>query len=130
MVITRSTTTSNEQEVEQEEGEQFHDSCEEQNVDDFNKEINLEIMFYQQKTFQSEIFSKFDNIKEELLIHQKNESTQLIIRIEELSRKLDLKDKAINELRKECVNQSEEIVKLKEEITLMEIQFLRTNTMK
>ena len=93
MVQTRSSTLN-----EDNNNDEFHDSHKEIDLTEDNENVSLGIIYSQLKLYRSELLTKIDNVKDDILTQLQNENQCLRGEIIELKKELDTKSGKIDQI--------------------------------
>ena len=96
MVQTRSSTLN-----EYNNNDEFHDSQEEIDLTEDNENVSLGMIYSQLKLYRSELLTKIDNVKDDILTQLQNENQCLKGEIIELKKELDTKSGKIDQIESE-----------------------------
>ena len=96
MVQTRSSTLN-----EDNNNDEFHDSHKEIDLTEDNENVSLGIIYSQLKLYRSELLTKIDNVKDDILTQLQNENQCLRGEIIELKKELDTKSGKIDQIESE-----------------------------
>ena len=98
MVKTRNNKQQEQQEQQEEMKEVFHDSREEE-FDELGDSFKMDILINHLRIFKSDVLSKMDSIKEDIIIQFRNENLALKEQITKLANDLEEKDVALYDLK-------------------------------